>query len=57
MRLAPGEWRTIISSAAVRSAVPVAFVKGAAATMRPLRFSIRVWPKKLSLASLPRPLR
>jgi hypothetical protein len=29
----------------------------AAATISPLRFSISVWPMKLSLASLPRPLR
>jgi hypothetical protein len=28
-----------------------------AATMSPLRFSISAWPKKLSLASLPCPLR
>jgi hypothetical protein len=54
MRRAPGEWRTIISSAAARSAVPVAFVN-VAATMSPLRFSISAWPMKLSLASLPPP--
>ena len=35
----PGEWRTIIASAASRSAVPVALVN-VVATMSPLRFSI-----------------
>src|SRR4030088_828258 len=47
MRRAPGEWRTIISSAAFRSAVPVAWVN-VAATISPLRFSISVWPMKLA---------
>jgi hypothetical protein len=41
---------------ALRSAVPVAFVT-VAATTSPLRFSISAWPMKLSLASLPGPLR
>jgi hypothetical protein len=54
MRRTFGEWRTIISSAALRAAMPVAFVT---ATMSPLRFSISTWPKRLSLASLPCPLR
>src|SRR5450631_4203571 len=51
MRLAPGEWRTIISSAAVRSAVPVAFVN-AAATLSPLRFSISVMAHEAQLGFL-----
>lgn len=51
-RRTPGEWCTIIVSAAARSAVPAALVK-VAATMRPLRFSISAWPMKLSLATRP----
>jgi hypothetical protein len=49
MRRTHGEWRTIISSAALHSAVPVAF--DVAAMISPLRFSSSAWSIKLSLAS------
>src|SRR4029077_6790896 len=47
---------SIMCSAAIRSAWPLASVRQASTT-RPLRFSINACPMKQSLASLPGPLR
>src|SRR4051794_8813878 len=51
MRRAPGEWCTIIASAASRSAVPVAWVT-IAATTSPVRFSINAWPHEAEFGFL-----
>jgi hypothetical protein len=56
MRLEPGEWRSIMARAAVRSAVPDAGVSSVS-TISPFRFSISTWPMKQSLAPWPSALR
>jgi hypothetical protein len=47
----PGECRSIMSTAAVRSAVLEAVV-ASALTIRPWRFSASAWPMKQSLAAV-----
>ena len=51
-RVDPGEYAWIMDSAARRSACPSARVRSAC-TIRPLRFSIRAWPMKQSMAPVP----